>query len=178
VPHPGPLLTDLYKLALLEAYAAHGMAETAVFELFVRNLPARRGFLMAAGLAQVLEFLTALRFMPDELDWLHETGRFTRGSMAQLSALRFTGDADASPEGTVFFPDETIIRITAPLPQAQLVETRLMNLLHFQTLTASKEARMVLAAPGRVLVDFGLRRPHRAGAGRGRHRYRRRAAGQ
>jgi nicotinate phosphoribosyltransferase len=159
------LLTDLYELSMLEAYAAHGMAETAVFELFVRKLPPERGFLMAAGLEQVLEFLEAMRFTVDELAWLRASGMFSAGFLDGLAALRFTGDLDAMPEGTVFFPDEPVLRVTAPLPEAQLVETRLINLVHFQTIIASKAARMVLAAPGRQLVDFGLRRAHGAEAG-------------
>ena len=159
------LLTDLYELSMLEAYTAHGMAETAVFELFVRKLPAGRGFLMAAGLEQAVAFLEAMRFTPDELAWLHASGMFSPAFVDSLAGLRFTGDVDAMPEGTVFFPDEPVLRVTAPLPQAQLVETRLINLVHFQTVIASKAARMVLAAPGRQLVDFGLRRAHGAEAG-------------
>ena len=159
------LLTDLYQLAMLEAYSVHGMDETAVFELFVRKLPAERGFLMAAGLEQAVGFLEGMRFAPDELAWLRETGGFSGPFLDGLAELRFAGDMDAIPEGTVFFPDEPILRVTAPLAQAQLVETRLMNLVHFETVIASKAARMVLAAPGRQLVDFGLRRAHGAEAG-------------
>ncbi len=159
------LLTDLYQLSMLEAYAAHGMAETAVFELFVRKLPSDRGFLMAAGLEQVVEFLETMHFTAGELAWLRASGSFSPNFIDGLAALRFTGDVDAMPEGTVFFPDEPLLRVTAPLPEAQLVETRLINLVHFQTIIASKAARMVLAAPGRQLVDFGLRRAHGAEAG-------------
>jgi nicotinate phosphoribosyltransferase len=159
------LLTDLYELSMLEAYAVHGMVDTAVFELFVRKLPPERGFLMAAGLRQAVEFLETMHFTADELAWLRDTGSFTAEFIADLAALRFTGDLDAMPEGTVFFPDEPVLRVTAPLPEAQLMETRLINLVHFQTVIASKAARMVLAAPGRQLVDFGLRRAHGAEAG-------------
>jgi nicotinate phosphoribosyltransferase len=159
------LLTDLYELSMLEAYAAHGMAETAVFELFVRKLPSERGFLMAAGLEQAVDFLEAMRFTSDELAWLQTSGIFPPDFLEGLKGLRFTGDVDAMPEGTVFFPDEPILRVTASLPQAQLVETRLINLMHFQTVIASKAARMVLAAPDKQLVDFGLRRAHGAEAG-------------
>ena len=160
-----PLLTDLYELSMLEAYAADGMAETAVFELFFRKLPPQRGFLMAAGLEQAVAFLEAVHFSADDLQWLRASGRFAPGFVDRLADFRFTGDVDAMPEGTVFFPDEPVLRVTAPLPQAQLVETRLINLVHFQTVIASKAARMVLAAPGRQLVDFGLRRAHGAEAG-------------
>jgi nicotinate phosphoribosyltransferase len=162
---PSLLLTDLYELSMLEAYAAHGMTETAVFELFVRKLPPGRGFLMAAGLEQAVQFLETMQFTADELAWLSASGMFSDSFLDGLQNLRFTGDVDAMPEGTVFFPDEPVLRVTAPLPEAQLVETRLINLLHFQTVVASKAARMVLAAPGKQLVDFGLRRAHGAEAG-------------
>jgi nicotinate phosphoribosyltransferase len=160
-----PLLTDLYQLAMLQAYRENGLAGPAVFELFVRALPPQRGFLMAAGLEQALLFLEGLRFDAAALDYLRRSGRFPGGFVDWLAELRFTGDVDAMPEGTVFFPDEPIIRVAAPLPEAQLIETRLINLLHFQTVVASKAARMVLAAPGKLLVDFGLRRAHGAEAG-------------
>ena len=159
------LLTDLYELSMLETYSAHGMDATAVFELFVRKLPPERGFLMAAGLEQALEFLETLSFGEDELAWLRSTGMFAADFLDSLATFRFTGDVDAMPEGTVFFPDEPVLRVTARLPEAQFVETRLMNLVHFQTVVASKAARMVLAAPGKQLVDFGLRRAHGAEAG-------------
>jgi len=159
------LLTDLYQLNMLQAYLDRGQTQTAVFEMFFRRLPARRGFLLAAGLESALGFLETLRFGSAELDWLASSGRFRRDLLDYLAGLRFTGDVDAVPEGTVLFADEPIIRVVAPLPVAQLVETRLINLLHFQTLIASKAARMVLAAPGKTLVDFGLRRAHGAEAG-------------
>ena len=164
-PATSPLLTDLYQLNMLQAYLDHGQTDTAVFEFFVRRLPARRGFLMAAGLEQALDFLEGLQFSNDEIDWLRRSKRFGDGFIDYIARLRFTGDVDAIPEGTVFFENEPIIRVIAPLPQAQLVESRLINILHFQSLIASKAARMVLAAPGRQLVDFGLRRAHGAEAG-------------
>jgi nicotinate phosphoribosyltransferase len=163
-PQSSVLLTDLYELTMLQAYFDQGMEETAVFEFFVRKLPSCRGFLLAAGLEQVLEYLENLRFTPEELDWLSKSGRFSEEFVDYLEQLRFTGDVHAMPEGTVFFSDEPIMRITAPLPQAQLVESRLINILHFQTVIASKAARMVLAAPGKLLVDFGMRRAHGAEA--------------
>jgi nicotinate phosphoribosyltransferase len=160
-----PLLTDLYQLTMLHAYYAHRMGETAVFELFVRKLPPQRNFMMAAGLAQALEFLERLHFAPEELEWVEKCGRFPRGFSAHLARLRFTGDVHALPEGTIFFPDEPVLRVTAPLPEAQLVESRLINLVHFETLVATKAARSVMVAPGKLLVDFGLRRAHGAEAG-------------
>lgn len=159
------LLTDLYQLNMLQAYLDAGMTATAVFEFFVRRLPPSRGFLVAAGLEQVLDFLERARLSEAELDWLAATQRFDPSLIDRLAEWRFTGDVHAVAEGTVFFPDEPILRVTAPLPEAQLVETRVINLLHFQTLIASKAARMVLAAPGKTLVDFGLRRAHGAEAG-------------
>ena len=159
------LLTDLYELSMLEAYAAYGMTEIAVFELFVRKLPPERGFLVAAGLEQLIDFLEQLHFTPEELAWLGESGRFNEEFIAGLAGFRFTGDLDALSEGTVFFVDEPIVRVIAPLPEAQLVETRLINLIHFQTVIASKAARMVLAAPDKQLIDFGLRRAHGSEAG-------------
>ncbi len=160
-----PLLTDAYELSMLEAYRAHGMADVAVFELFFRKLPPQRGFLLVAGLAQAVAYLQELRFGAQELEWLAASGLFAADFVASLAGFRFTGDVDAMPEGTLVFADEPVLRVTAPLPQAQLVETRLLNLIHFQTVIASKAARVVLAAPGRQLVDFGLRRAHGAEAG-------------
>jgi nicotinate phosphoribosyltransferase len=147
-PATSPLLTDLYQLNMSQAYLDHGETETAVFEFFCRTLPARRGFLLAAGLEQALDYLENLRFSADDIAWLKSTGR-----------------VHAMPEGTAFFPNEPILRVTAPLPQAQFVESRLINILHFQSLIAAKAARSVLAAPDKVLVDFGFRRAHGAEAG-------------
>lgn len=160
-----PLLTDLYQLTMLQAYWRGGMTETAVFEFFVRRLPRQRNFLLAAGLEQVLEYLENLHFAPAEIDWLRSLGRFDPHFLDWLARLRFTGDVHAMPEGSVFFANEPILRITAPIPEAQLIESRIVNLLHFQTLIASKAARMVLQAPQATLIDFGLRRAHGAEAG-------------
>jgi nicotinate phosphoribosyltransferase len=164
-PAPGALLTDLYQLTMLHAYVRRGMDRTAAFEFFVRDLPPGWSFLVAAGLEQLLEYLETLRFDAEELAWVASEGRFERAFVEYLERLRFTGDLDAVPEGTLVFPDEPIARVTAPLPEAQLVESRLINLLQFQTMIASKAARMMLAAPGKLLVDFGLRRAHGAEAG-------------
>jgi nicotinate phosphoribosyltransferase len=159
------LLTDLYQLTMLQAYRAGGMNDIASFELFVRALPPRRNFLLAAGLEQVVDYLVALRFGDDELAWLASTGRFDDAFLDSLRDFRFTGDLDAMPEGTVAFADQPLLRVTAPLREAQFIETRVLNLVHFQTLVASKAARCVLAAGGRPLVDFGMRRAHGAEAG-------------
>ncbi|HTE77948.1 MAG TPA: nicotinate phosphoribosyltransferase [Xanthobacteraceae bacterium] len=160
-----PLLTDLYQINMIQAYLDHGDTDMAVFELFVRSLPARRGFLLAAGLHQALDFLENLRFSSAEIEWLKSTGRFNNNLLEYLGDSRFTGEVHAMAEGTAFFADEPILRVTAPLPQAQLVESRLINILHFQSLVAAKAARCVLAAPGKLLVDFGMRRAHGAEAG-------------
>ena len=160
-----PLLTDLYQLNMIQTYLDHNETKTAVFEFFVRTLPPRRGFLVAAGLEQALDFLENLQFSADDIDWLRRTGRFGEELLDQLADFHFSGDVHAMPEGSVFFGNEPILRVTAPLPQAQLAETRLINILHFQSLIASKAARIMLAAPGKLLVDFGLRRAHGAEAG-------------
>jgi nicotinate phosphoribosyltransferase len=160
-----PLLTDLYQINMIQAYLDHGDTETAVFELFVRTLPPRRGFLIAAGLEQALDFLENLRFSDTDIAWLKSTGRFSQNLLDYLRDFRFTGDVHAMPEGTVFFANEPILRLTAPLPQAQFVESRLINIVHYQLLVAAKAARCVLAAPHKLLVDFGMRRAHGAEAG-------------
>ena len=159
------LLTDLYQLTMLQGYFDQGMEEEASFEFFVRDLPENRGFLLAAGLEQALQYLEKLHFTPEELTWLRNDERFTNEFVDYLEGLRFAGEVHAMAEGTAFFPDEPILRVVAPLPQAQLVESRIINLLQFQTLIASKAARCVLAAPDKQLVDFGLRRSHGAEAG-------------
>jgi len=159
------LMTDLYQLTMLQGYRARGMEEPAVFELFIRQLPSQRGFLMAAGLEQVLDYLEQWRFTPAEIEWLASTKRFSVDFLDYLERLRFSGDVHAMPEGTAFFASEPILRVTAPLPQAQLVESRVVNLVNFQTLIASKAARIVLAAGGRGVIDFGFRRAHGAEAG-------------
>ena len=160
-----PLATDLYQLTMLQAYWQHRMDDIAVFELFVRKLPRERRFLVAAGLDPVLDWIEHARFEADELRWIEDCGRFAPGFAYWLARLRFTGDIWAMPEGTVFFADEPILRVVAPIAQAQLLETRIVNLMHLQTVIASKAARAVLAAGGRTLIDFGLRRAHGAEAG-------------
>jgi nicotinate phosphoribosyltransferase len=159
------LLTDLYQLAMTQAYIEHGKTGTAVFEFFARKLPPSRGFLIAAGLDQALDFLENFQFSSKDIAWLAKTGCFSSNLLNYLAYMRFTGDVHAMPEGTIFFPDEPILRVTAPLPEAQMAESRLINILHFQTLIASKAARHVLLTPDKVCVDFGFRRAHGAEAG-------------
>jgi len=150
---------------MLQGYFEQGLTATAVFEFFARDLPPQRGFYVAAGLEQLVDFLEQARFTPEELEWLKAGGRFGDDFVDWLAGWRFTGDLDAMPEGTLCFPDEPMVQVTAPLPEAQLIESRLINILHLQTLIASKAARCVLAAPDRLLLDFGLRRAHGAEAG-------------
>ena len=165
-PLTSPLLTDLYQLTMLQGYLKMEMHEEAVFEFFIRSLPEGRGFLVVAGLETFLDFLEGMCFSEAELQYLADTGRFSRDLVDYLSTFRFHGDVYAMPEGTVFFAGEPVIRVVAPMPEAQLIETRLINIVHFETLIASKAARCTLAAAGRAtLVDFGLRRAHGAEAG-------------
>ena len=159
------LFTDLYELTMAAAFLREGMHASATFSLFVRRLPPQRGFLVAAGLADVLDYLRGFRFSPDALDYLRSLGRFEPAFIAYLERLRFTGQVRAVREGTVVFADEPLLEITAPLIEAQLLETAVINFCHVQTLLASKAARAVLAANGRGLAEFGLRRSHGTDAG-------------
>ncbi len=159
------LLTDLYQLTMLQGYFEQSMDKVAVFEFFIRRLPPNRNFLVAAGLEQVVAYLEKVTFSTEDLDYLSSTGFFHHRFLQSLENFRFTGDVHGMEEGTVFFPHEPILRVTAPLPQAQLIETRLINILQFQTMIASKAARVRLAGRDKVLVDFGLRRAHGEEAG-------------
>ncbi|HTN50375.1 MAG TPA: nicotinate phosphoribosyltransferase [Burkholderiaceae bacterium] len=164
-PCASALTTDLYQLTMLQAYWHHRMDGVAVFELFVRKLPSERAFLVAAGLEQALDFIEQARFDAEELAWIEHCGTFAPGFAEWLASMHFRGDVWAMPEGTVFFPNEPILRVVAPIAEAQWLETRILNLIHFQTVVASKAARAVLAADGHGLIDFGLRRAHGAEAG-------------
>jgi nicotinate phosphoribosyltransferase len=159
------LLTDLYELTMLQAYFEEHMRDVAVFSLFVRRLPESRSYLLACGLDDVLSFLETLRFDDDALAYLESLGRFSDRFLQYLEQFRFTGDVYAVPEGTPVFPPEPIVEIAAPIAEAQLVEAYVMNQIHLQTVLASKAARVVEAAQGRDVVDFGLRRMHGIDAG-------------
>ena len=154
------LFTDFYELTMLQAYFEEGMMEEAVFSLFVRRLPPRRNFLLACGLDTVLDYLESLSFGDDALAYLASLGKFSDRFLVWLSDLRFTGNVYAVPEGTPVFANEPLLEIVAPLPQAQLVETYLMNQVHLQTVLATKAQRLVTAALDRPVVDFGARRIH------------------
>ena len=159
-PFSPVLLTDLYALTMLQAYFDEGMSGEAVFSLFVRRLPGRRNFLLACGLDDVLAYLESLRFDQPALAYLESLGRFSRRFLQYLEQFRFTGQVCAVPEGTPVFANEPILEVSAPIAEAQFIETRLMNEVHLQTLLASKAVRIVAAAQGREVIDFGLRRLH------------------
>jgi len=154
------LFTDLYELTMLQAYMAERMTDTAVFTLFVRRLPDCRNFLLACGMESIPGSLEQLRFTSDDLAYLSSLQLFADDFLTWLRAFRFTGDVYAVPDGTPVFANEPILEIVAPLMQAQLVETLVMNQVHLQTVLASKGARVAAAAQGRTVVDFGARRTH------------------
>lgn len=154
------LTTDRYELTMAASYLSRGMTQSATFSLFVRDLPADRGFLVAAGLDDVLGVLEDFAFDRDDLAWLAGHG-FDRVAVDAFATLRFTGDVWAVPEGRVIFPNEPLLEVTAPLPEAQIVESILLNQITYQTALATKAARCRVAAGGRAsLVDFSLRRTH------------------
>lgn len=154
------LFTDLYGLTMAQAYAAGNMDQTAVFELTFRKMPANRNYLVAAGIGDVLDFLANFHFEDPELDYLRARGEFSEEFLNLLKTVRFTGDIYALPEGTLVFPNEPIVQVIAPIIEAQLIETYVLNQIHFQSLAVSKAARVVKAARGRSVVDFGSRRAH------------------
>lgn len=159
------LLTDLYELAMVEAYLSEELVGPAVFSLFARTLPKERNYLLAAGIADVLTLIEQLHFTEEDLRYLASLHRFSDRTLRWLRAFRFEGDVWAMPEGTAAFENEPLVEVVAPLPQAQLIETLVLNQVHLQTLAASKAARVVEAAQGRTLVEFGLRRIHGFDAG-------------
>lgn len=160
------LITDLYELNMAASYLRRGMTEPATFSLFVRGLPPSRGFLVAAGLADCLEYLENLAFGEEDLAYLAQVG-FAEEDLEALHSLRFTGEVHAIEEGRVVFAGEPLLEVTAPLPEAQLVETFLLNQVTFQTAIATKAARCRLGAGPIELVDFALRRTQGTDAGRG-----------
>jgi len=170
-PDPDALgpLTDLYELTMIAGYFATGMAsERATFELFVRKMPTNRAYLVFAGLEQAIGDLLKLAFAPEQIETIRRWPEFRHvkpGVMDALASLRFEGDVWSVPEGTVVFSGETLLRVTAPLPQAQWLETHLLASISYPTLVASKAARVVFAAGGRSLFEFGARRGHGPHAG-------------
>ena len=158
------LLTDLYELTMAASYFKHGMTAPATFDLFVRDLPPERRFLVACGLEQALDYLENLHFDDDAIDYLRSLDLFEEDFLSHLGALRFTGDVSAIPEGEVVFEREPLLRVTAPLIEAQIVETFLLNCITYQTMVASKSARVSLACADRTFIDFSPRRDHGADA--------------
>ena len=161
------LLTDLYELNMAASYLRRGMDQQATFSLFVRELPADRGYLVAAGLESCLDVLEEFRFEAEDLDHLRDVLHFSQADVGNFAGLRFRGDVWAVPEGRVVFAGEPLLEVTAPIAQAQVVETLLLNQVTFQTAIASKAARCRVAARGRAVVDFALRRTHGTDAGLG-----------
>lgn len=161
------LVTDLYELKMAASYLRRGMTAPATFSLFVRDLPEGWGFLVACGLESCLEFLESFRFADEDLDYLRADLGYPDETIEAFARLRFTGDVRAIPEGRVLFAHEPLLEVTAPLPEAQLVETYLLNQITYQTAVASKAARCRLVSPGASLVDFSLRRVHGREAGIG-----------
>jgi nicotinate phosphoribosyltransferase len=158
------LSTDLYQLTMMAGYVhSRRHRAAASFELFVRRLPQNRSCLLAAGLEQALQYIENLRFTPDEIAFIREQPAFARAGASffeYLREFRFTGDVWALPEGTPFFPNEPVLRVTAPLAEAQLLETALLAIVNFQTSIASKAHRIVHAAAGKPVMEFGARRAH------------------
>jgi len=162
------LTTDLYELAMAAAYFENGVNQWAVFELFIRRLPEPRSYLIAAGLEQALEYLAELGFTAEQIEYLRAHKSFENVSAEffdYLARFRFTGDVWAIPEGTAVFGMEPLLRVTAPIIEAQIVETFLLSTINFQTMIASKAARVVTAAQGRSVIEFGTRRAHGTEAG-------------
>jgi nicotinate phosphoribosyltransferase len=154
------LFTDLYELTMLQAYLEEGMNGDAVFSVFVRRLPGQRNFLLACGLDAVLAYLEGLHFTAEDIEYLRSLDRFSDRFLESLADFRFEGDVYAVPEGTPVFANEPILEIVAPIAQGQIAETFVLNQIHLQTVLASKAARIVRAARGRTVIDFGARRTH------------------
>jgi nicotinate phosphoribosyltransferase len=154
------LFTDLYQLTMAAAFYREGMRETATFSLFARRLPPSRAFILAAGLEDALAYARDFHFTADAIEYLRSLGRFEPEFLEYLASLRFTGEVRAVAEGTALFPDQPLLEVTAPVIEAQLLESALLNACHVQSVLASKAARVVIAARGRDLAEFGLRRSH------------------
>lgn len=159
------LITDAYEITMATSYLHHGLNPTSTFSLFVRRLPRSRGFLVAAGIEDCVDFLLGTRFTQADLEFLHAELHLNQATLDELQALRFTGDVWAIPEGRVVLANEPLLEVTAPLVEAQLPETYLLNRMTLQTMLATKAVRCVLAAAGATLVDFGLRRTQGVDAG-------------
>ncbi len=159
------MLTDLYELTMAASYYEHGISAPATFSLFIRKYPPDRGYFVSAGIEHVLDFLESFGFDQEDLDYLDSKNLFSHDFLNYLGQLRFTGDVHAIAEGRIFFKDEPILEVTAPIIEGQLVETFIINAINFGVIIATKASRCVQAAGGKSLVDFSLRRTHGADAG-------------
>ncbi|MCM8789618.1 MAG: nicotinate phosphoribosyltransferase [Candidatus Omnitrophica bacterium] len=165
LPKSLSLLVDLYELTMSQSYFIYKEKAPATFDLFVRSLPQNRNYLIACGLKDILDYLKSLRFSKEDISFLSKQKLFSRDFLNFLSTFRFKGDVWAMPEGTVFFADEPVLRVTAAIIEAQIIETFLLNTINLQSMIASKASKVVLAAKGRKVFDFALRRTHGADAG-------------
>jgi nicotinate phosphoribosyltransferase len=163
-PRTGPLFTDLYELTMAAGYYHHNLLSDATFSLFIRE-SAARNFFVAAGLQEVLDALESFCFTEDDIEYLKQTRLFSGDFLSFLRTLMFTGQLFAMPEGTIFFPEEPVLEVTAPIIEAQLIETFLLNTIGSQVLFASKGARCLHSSKGRPLIDFSLRRTQGQDAG-------------
>ncbi len=159
------LLTDLYQLTMAQGYFQSKKLEPATFSLFIRKYPPDRGYFVSAGLEDVLDFLEEFAFQQEDIDYLRSTGIFANDFLDFLKDIRFTGEVRAIPEGRLFFKDEPVLEVRAPIIEAQLVETFIINQVNLQTLIATKASRCVHAAQGRQVIDFSLRRTQGIDAG-------------
>ena len=159
------LLTDLYELTMMQGYFKEGMNDMVIFDLFYRTNPSGSGYSICAGLDQVIDYINNLHFSPDDIEYLREAKIFAEDFLEYLSTFRFSGDIYAIPEGTVVFPMEPLVKVIAPVMEAQLIETALLNLINHQSLIATKASRVCFAAKGEGVMEFGLRRAQGPDAG-------------
>ena len=159
------LLTDLYELTMMQGYFKENIKEVVVFDAFFRQNPCDNGFSISAGLEQVIDYIKELSFNYDDIDYLRSTGLFEEDFLDYLRSYHFTGDLYAIPEGSVMFPREPMVKVVAPIMEAQLVETAILNIINHQSLIATKTSRVVHAAAGDGVMEFGLRRAQGPDAG-------------
>ncbi|HIW21181.1 MAG TPA: nicotinate phosphoribosyltransferase [Candidatus Dorea intestinavium] len=159
------LLTDLYELTMMQGYFEKGQNETVIFDMFYRNNPSNGGYAICAGLDQVIDYIKNLNFTYEDIEYLRELGLFKEDFLTYLGGFHFTGDVYAIPEGSIIFPKEPLIKVIAPIMEAQLVETAILNIINHQSLIATKTSRIVFAAEGDGIMEFGLRRAQGPDAG-------------
>ena len=159
------LLTDLYELTMMQGYYEKGQNENVIFDVFFRQNPCNNGYSVCAGLDQVIDYIKNLHFTYDDVDYLRGLGIFKEDFLHYLSGFHFSGDIYAIPEGTVVFPKEPLLKVVAPIMEAQLVETAILNIINHQSLIATKTSRIVFAANGDGIMEFGLRRAQGPDAG-------------